>query len=260
MIKVCNLVHHYGVRPILRDVSLEVTEGELVVLMGANGCGKSTLLGTMAGFLWPIEGYVEIDGLCRRGRVENEIAIRKKVAYLPDHPMLPMLRTGREFLVAVGQIYGLPSMQIMDHMEKLLNLFHLSDKGDSTIKSYSNGQKKKIAIAATLLTEAPVMFLDEPFTGGLDPSAILALKNVLKSLAERKDVTVVMASQLPEIAEEVADRIAVVVDGQISHCETVEKLIALRDCKNLETALEDILNPETEKLIDAYFDGKGVRS
>ncbi|MFK5923834.1 MAG: ABC transporter ATP-binding protein [Verrucomicrobiota bacterium] len=233
MIKACNLVHHYGVRPILRNVSLKVRQGELVVLMGANGCGKSTLLGTMAGLLWPIEGHVEIDGLQRRSCVKAEIAIRKKVAYLPDHPWLPLSRTGREYLMAVGQIYDLPTAHIMDHMERLLELFHLTDKGDSTMQSYSNGQQKKIAIAATLITEAPILLLDEPFTGGLDPSAILALKNVLKNLAQREDTTVVMASQLPEIAAATAHRIAVIQDGVILHYDSPTDLIKSQNSENL---------------------------
>ncbi|MCF6312088.1 MAG: ABC transporter ATP-binding protein [Verrucomicrobiales bacterium] len=256
MITASHLIHYYSVHPVLRDVSIEVNEGELVVLMGANGCGKSTLLGVMAGFLCPLEGQIKIDGVQRRSSVDAELAIRKKIAYLPDHPWLPSLKTGREFLMAVGQVYDLPTLQVMEHMQRLLALFHLTDKGDSLIKSYSNGQKKKIAIAATLITEAPILLLDEPFTGGLDPSAILALKTLLKKLGERKDVTVVMASQLPEIAAHIADRIAVIRDGQILHYDTVKQLIAHQSSDNLESALEQILNPETEDLMQAYFHRK----
>lgn len=256
MIQASRIVHYYNVHPTLRDVSIEINEGELVVLMGANGCGKSTLLGVMAGFLCPLEGQMKIDGIQRRSSIDAEISIRKKIAYLPDHPWLPSLKTGREFLMAVGQVYDLPALHVMEHMERLLALFHLTEKGDSLIKSYSNGQKKKIAIAATLITDAPVLLLDEPFTGGLDPSAILALKTLLKKLGERRDVTVVMASQLPEIAADIADRIAVIRDGQILHYDTVKQLLARQQSDHLENALGKILNPETEDLMQAYFHQK----
>jgi ABC-type multidrug transport system ATPase subunit len=96
MINVVNVWHHYGIKPVLRDVSLKVEPGELVAVMGPNGMGKSTLLGLMGGVLWPIKGYVEIAGHRRRSSVEEEIEIRKKVVYLPDNPYLPLYSTGRE--------------------------------------------------------------------------------------------------------------------------------------------------------------------
>ncbi|MFW9894032.1 MAG: ATP-binding cassette domain-containing protein, partial [Candidatus Thorarchaeota archaeon] len=105
MISVVNVWHHYGIKPILKDVSLSVEPGELVAVMGPNGMGKSTLLGLMAGVLWPIKGYVEIDGHRRRNSIEEEIEIRKKIVYLPDNPYLPLFNTGREFLLAVGRLY-----------------------------------------------------------------------------------------------------------------------------------------------------------
>ncbi len=166
MIEVVGVTHHYGIRPVLRDVSIEVVPGELVALMGPNGMGKSTLLGVMAGTLSPQRGYVEIDGLRRKSSEADELAIRKKVVYMPDHPWLPASRTGREFLVAVGKLYEIEDFRLFDHVDRLLSLFDLTEKGDAPIASYSTGQQKKISLAAALVTEAPVMLLDEPFRGG----------------------------------------------------------------------------------------------
>src|ERR1035438_6624358 len=102
MINVVDVTQHYGVRPMLRQINLRANEGELLALMGPNGMGKSTLLAVMAGVLTPQRGYVEIDGKRRRSSEENELTIRKQVVYLPDHPWLPRNRTGREFLMAIG--------------------------------------------------------------------------------------------------------------------------------------------------------------
>src|SRR5262249_1863320 len=89
MIRVENVTHHYGVRPVLKDVSLEIKTGEVVVVVGPNGMGKTTLLGVLAGVLWPHSGFVEFDGVKRRESVEGERALRKQIFYLPDHTWLP---------------------------------------------------------------------------------------------------------------------------------------------------------------------------
>ena len=89
---------------------------------------------------------------------------------------------------------------------------------------FSGGQRQRIAIARAILRNAPVLLLDEPFSGGLDPSGILALKRTLQGLAKRSDVTVVMATPVPELIEELADRIVIVRDGRLTLCETVDQL------------------------------------
>ena len=256
MLNVVHVTQHYGVRPVLKDISLEVQPGELVALMGPNGMGKSTLMGAMAGLLSPQKGHVEIDGLRRRSTPEAEIAIRKKVAHLPDHPWLPMWQTGREFLLAVGKLYAIEPERLMDHAERLLLLFDLAKQADSPIRSYSNGQQKKIAISAVLITEAPLLLLDEPFSGGLDPSALLALKRVMQRLAERSDVTVVMATPVPELVEGLAHRVAVIRDGVLAAFDTPDGLRQLTGCNgSLQEVLEHLISPETLANIDAYLEG-----
>lgn len=123
MIRVVDVWHHYGVRPVLKDVSLHVECGQLVAVMGPNGMGKSTLLALIGGLLWPLKGFVEIDGKRRRSSIEAEIAIRKKLVYLPDQPFLPPDSTGREFLLAVGRLYEVEERRLMEHAEQLLEVF-----------------------------------------------------------------------------------------------------------------------------------------
>ncbi len=257
MINVVNVWHHYGIKPILKDVSLKVETGELVAVMGPNGMGKSTLLGLMAGVLWPIKGYVEIDGHRRRNSVEEEIEIRKKVVYLPDNPYLPLYSTGREFLLAVGRLYEVEEERLMDHAEQLVKLFDLQENADAPIRSYSTGQKKKIGICSALITEACILILDEPFSGGLDSSALLALSQVLKRLADRKDVTVVMAVPVPELVESLAHKIAIIAHGKILAYDTTEGLRKIASCKGgLPEVLEELIHPDVFENIESYLQGR----
>jgi len=257
MINVVNVWHHYGIKPILRDVSLKVEAGELVAVMGPNGMGKSTLLGLMAGVLWPIKGYIEIDGYKRRNSIEEEIKIRKKVLYLPDNPFLPLYNTGREYLLAVGRLYEVEEERLFDHVEQLLTLFDLKENADSPIRSCSTGQRKKIGICAALVSEVPILILDEPFSGGLDSSALIALSQVLKNLADRKDVTVVMAVPVPELVESLAHKIAIISHGKMLAYDTADGLRKISGCKgDLSEVLEKLIHPEVFENIKTYLHGR----
>jgi ABC-type multidrug transport system ATPase subunit len=255
VIELRGVTHHYGVRPVLRGVDLRVDRGEVVVILGPNGMGKSTLLGVMGGTLAPYRGTVAIDGRVRRSSVEDELAIRKTAVYLPDQPWLPGNRTGREFLLAVGKLYDVDAERLMNHVDRLLDLFELREQGDSPVRTYSAGQKKKVAIASALVTEAPVLLLDEPFSGGLDPSGLMALKRVFIRHARAKERTIVMTSPVPELVEEVATRVVVLHHGEILAFDSVEGLRRSTGCRGtLGEVLERLLYSETGERIDAYFE------
>jgi len=254
MINVVDVSHHYGVRPVLSHVNFRVPTGQLVAVMGPNGVGKTTLLGIIAGIMAPAKGHVEINGLRRRAGEDVELKIRKQVAYLPDHPWLPEFMTTREWLLAVGQLYDIESDRLMDHIDRLLDLFQLTEKGDSPIRTCSNGQKKKIAICGTLVTEAPVLVLDEPFTGGLDPAAGLALRRVLKHMADTGAATIFMASQIPELVEQMAHQIMVLSGTHVLAYDTMDGLRAKTGCAGgLPEVFEKLVHPETLAHIENYF-------
>ena len=253
MIDVVHLTQHYGVRPVLRDVSLQIEPGQIVSILGPNGMGKSTLLSAIAGVLSPQAGYVEIDGLRRRRSVEEELKIRQRVAWLPDHPWLPKQLTGRQYLLAVAELYGVADDARLSHAERLLELFDMARQGDWPIDSYSNGQKHKTAICAALISDTPILLLDEPFAGGLDPAGILALKRVLKHLAERGR-TVVMTTPVPELLEELDSRLVILRDGQIVAFDRLEGLRRLAGTDgNLAEVLQRLIYPETLAHLEQYF-------
>jgi ABC-type multidrug transport system ATPase subunit len=256
VIELHNVTQNYGVRPVLRGINLRIERGELVVVLGPNGMGKTTLLGVMAGVLPPMEGEVWINGWKRRGSVDEELAIRQNTVYLPDQPWLPATRTGREFLLAVGELYGVAGDRLFEHVDQLLDLFELREQQNSPIRSYSAGQKKKIALCSGLVTEAPVLLLDEPFSGGLDPSGLLALKRILQRHAQRKELTIVLTSPVPELVEEIASRIVVIHDGQILAFDTIDGLQRMTGCRgSLGDVLERLVYPDTKRKLEEYFKG-----
>ncbi|HAI14445.1 MAG TPA: hypothetical protein DCM28_22260 [Phycisphaerales bacterium] len=254
MIQLIDIHHHYSVRPTLRDINLTIPTGELLCVMGPNGMGKSTLLSVAAGLLAPIKGQVKIDGMIRRSSIDTEKAIRQKVVYLPDMPWVPHSHTGREFLFAIGRLYEVDEERLFDHADRLLDVFDLAHKADSPISSYSTGQKKKIGICSALITDAPIMILDEPFSGGLDSSALLALQQILKHFAQREDTTILVAVPVPELVEDFADRIAIIQDGRILACDSATNLKIQTQTDTLSMALEQLINPQGRQNIDRYFE------
>jgi len=256
MIEVVNVTQHYGIRPVLKGIDLRIERGELAAVVGPNGMGKTTLLGVMGGVLQPQHGHVAIAGTRRRQSVEDESALRRLAVYLPDHPWLPAQRTGREFLLTVGRLYGVDEDRLLEHAERLLALFDLSGQADGPMRSYSSGQQKKLALCTALITEAPILLLDEPFSGGLDPAGILALKRLLRRRVTAQKATVVLTSPVPEIVEEIADRIIVLREGQVIAFDTLEGLRRLSGQNgSLGAILERLLYPETVRKLADYFEG-----
>ncbi len=257
MIEIAGVTHYYELRPAILDLNLRIREGEIVCLMGPNGVGKSTLLRILAGVLSPLEGTVAIGGKVRRGSVAEEREIRKMVAYLPDRPWLPGARSPREFLFAVGSIYDVPARRLREHVESLLEVFQLHESGDTPIELFSTGAKKKIAVASVLVTEAPVLLLDEPFSGGIDPAGILALKTILVDLAARKKATIVMSTPIPELVEGLGARLAILQHGRLFACGNEAEIRALAGTgAGLGEVLARLFYPDTKTVVERYLEGR----
>lgn len=255
MINIDNVSHHFVSDYILKDINLQVQKGELMVLMGPNGMGKSTLLSIVAGLMTPFKGKVFINNQERRSKVDEEISIRQQTFYLPDQAWIPHFQSGREYLLMTGEAYGLDPVETYEQAEKLLELYNLSDVADYYCSSYSQGQQKKIGLCSAFISKAKVLILDEPFSGGLDSSGLITTKKLLKNLADHEDFTVLMAVPVPELVEEIADTVSIIVKGKISCTGTLSELKKTYEIDgSLAELLEKVINPESKNILENYLE------
>lgn len=253
MIEVTDVLHHYGIRPILQDVSLEVQTGKTLAIIGPNGSGKTTLLNLIAGLASPAEGTIRINGRVRRESVDVELAIRQETVFLPAVPWFPTNITGRNFLLGVGEVWGVPYRKLFEHADRLLKVFQIEHLADADLSAYSTGQQKKIGLCSALISEASVLLLDEPFSGGLDPAGLTAMKQILRHLTEREDRTVVLTSPVPELVEEVADEVLILKEGRILQHDSVQNVKDAVNAESLDQALRKLVFPETDGELQDYF-------
>ena len=254
-IEVKNLSHHFNAGRVLKDINLSVEKGQLVAIMGPNGMGKSTLLSIIGGVVSPFRGEVFINELKRRGSVAEENEIRRSIFYLPDNIWTNQFTTGREYLLMVGRAFNLNEVDVFNHIEELAELFNMTSVLDNLCNSYSSGQYKKLGLCSALVSQSKILLLDEPFSGGLDSSGLFYIRKILKRLAERKDVTVLMTVPVPELIDELAHKIAIIINGEIKEYDTPANLRNQYSANGtMAEVLEKIVNPLGVESIERYLD------
>jgi len=209
-----------GKTTILDHVDLTIRKGELLAIVGVNGAGKSSLLRCLAGMWEPAKGTITVDGLDRK---HDDLAIRRFTAYLPPDPTLHTLSI-RENIRLFAEAYRVEDADYHARMDSLLRMFDLKEKQDRNVVTLSPGERKKACLAAVLVSGARFYMLDDPFAGGIDPRGHLALQRALDRLAANREITVVFATQVLELATALADRVAVVNYGRVLAVGSADEL------------------------------------
>jgi ABC-2 type transport system ATP-binding protein len=232
MIEFDHVTRTYGPKPAVTDLSLAIPRGELFALLGPNGAGKTTTIKMLVGLLRPSRGVVRI---CGHDLVKEARSAHLHTGYVPDEPTLYDKLTGREFLWFIADMFGMPRHLAEQKIDREIEHFELAEFADDLSESYSLGMKQRLVFAAALLHDPDVLVLDEPMVG-LDPRSVRIVKDLLKSLTQL-GMTVFMSTHTLAMAEEMADRVGIMVRGQLRFLGTIAEL---RAQVAMETSLENL--------------------
>ena len=228
-IELRGVTRRFGSFVAVDDLSLRVGRGELYGFLGPNGAGKTTTVRMLNGLLRPSAGSLHIEG---HDVVSEADRVRRLTGLVPDTPPLYDHLTGWQYAAFVASLYGVEEAARDEGIARWFERFELADAADAPCKGYSFGMRKKLHIAAVLVTEPKVLFLDEPTTG-LDPRSAARLVEAIAGQAER-GTTVMLTTHLLHLAQELCHRVGIVAKGRLIAEGQVSELLERRGHATLE--------------------------
>jgi ABC-2 type transport system ATP-binding protein len=222
MIAIHDLVKHYGRFAAVDGVSLDVKSGEIHGFLGPNGAGKTTTLRMIAGLLKPTSGRIVVNG--------HDLAIAPEAAkaslgFIPDRPFIYEKLTAGEFLRFHAGLFGMNGNGLGDRVREMLDLFEIGKWEDQLVESFSHGMKQRLVMSAAFLHRPRSVVVDEPMVG-LDPRGARLIKDVFRRMSEH-GVAILMSTHTLEVAQEMCDRITIILKGRIIASGTVNELLGM---------------------------------
>ncbi|HEV8254602.1 MAG TPA: ABC transporter ATP-binding protein [Vicinamibacteria bacterium] len=233
-IVVRGLTKVFGAKAAVDQLSFRVARGRFFGFLGPNGAGKSTTIRMLTGMLRPTAGEALIEGLS----LEKEpLAIKAIIGVLPEELPLYERLTGEEYLHFAGRMYGLSRAEARRRVEELLEFLSLTEERAKMIVDYSQGMRKKTALAAALIHNPRVLFLDEPLNG-IDPISGRVVTDLLRRLAA-KGVTLFFTSHVLDVVERLCDEVAIIDRGRMVAQGTLDEIRVQREVGR-DASLEDV--------------------
>jgi ABC-2 type transport system ATP-binding protein len=215
------LTRRFGTLVAVEDMNLRVASGQFFGFLGPNGAGKSTTIKMLTGLLAPTAGRMQILGLDLRA---NSSQVKRQIGVVPEGMALFGRLTGSEYLNFVGRMYGLDRETAAKRAAELLEFMQLADQPKTLVTDYSHGMQKKLALAAAVIHNPKILFLDEPFEG-VDAIASGTLKAMLQSMIAH-GATIFLTSHVLEIVERLCSHVAIIHRGRLVAQGSLEELRA----------------------------------
>ncbi len=220
VIETHQLTKAYNSLKAVDSLDITVERGEIFGLLGPNGAGKTTTVSMLCTILKPTSGTATVNGF---DIVREAGKVRKSIGIVFQDPSIDDRLTGRENLTMHANLFGVPSSEQKERINRILKLVELEDRADDLLRTYSGGMRRRLELGRGLLHYPKVLFLDEP-TVGLDPQTRDHIWKYIKELKEAHDITVVLTTHYMDEADRLSDRIAIMDHGKIVVLDTPEKL------------------------------------
>ena len=240
MVRVENLVKNFGDLKVLKNINLEVKEGEKLVIIGPSGSGKSTLIRCMNYLEEPTSGAISINDLVVTRKNRGEIARNYSSMVFQQFNLYPHLTVLQNLTLAPMKLHKVPKKQAEESAMKYLDRVGLADKADSYPQTLSGGQQQRVAIARALCTEQKLILFDEP-TSALDPEMVQEVLDVMVGLSE-ENITMVCVTHEMGFAKQVADRVIFMADGTIVEEGTPDHFFEAPEHERTKAFLSKILH------------------
>jgi len=231
-IKTQNLCKSFGNTKAVKNLSLKIPYGTTYGLLGPNGAGKTTTVRMLNSIISKTSGGAQVGDYDITLQSQD---VKRICGFLPETPGLYSKLTAREFLEFIGELYSLPKEILKVRINELIELFDLEERENDLLESYSRGMKQKVCLCAALIQDPKIIFLDEP-TSNLDPAITRMVKDLISVLAKKADKTIFICTHLLDVAEELCDKIGVIVDGELKTEGSVEEIIESVRATSLEDA------------------------
>lgn len=236
MLKIINLSKSYKNKKAIDNISMEVKEGEIFGFIGHNGAGKTTTIKSIVGIHEFEEGDILINS---KSIKKNPLECKKEIAYIPDNPDLYEALTGIGYLNFIADIFKVDKKIREEKIKYYSEKFEIDKALGDLISSYSHGMKQKLAIISALIHSPKILILDEPFVG-LDPKASFTLKEIMRDFCNRGGC-IFFSTHVLEVAEKICDKIAIIKDGKLISCGSIDEV---KGDKSLENIFMEMIDNE----------------
>ncbi len=240
-IKVQSLSKSFGPIHAVRNVSFDVSHGEVLGFLGPNGAGKSTTMKMITGFLEPTAGTVIVNG---HDVLENPLAVKKSIGYLPEGAPAYGEMTVKSFLNFIADIRQLTGSNRQKRIDEVVDRINIKNVIDQSIETLSKGYKRRVGIAQAILHNPNTLILDEP-TDGLDPNQKHEVRNLIKEMAQ--DKAIIISTHILEEVDAVCSRAIIIAAGELLFNGTPTELIAKSDRKDIDHAFRLVTTGKSEE-------------